>query len=141
MNAFRRIAKPWDIIIIVFLSLLSLVPFFIFSFTLAEKTPGNSINVAVISVGNLEIQRVILTDNMGMDILNIPEIDCSPDAIEINDDQIRIKGSTCPQQICVNRGYISKPGETIICLPHKMIIEIESTNEVDEDLIISLNYS
>jgi len=137
MKVFRRITKPWDIIIIVFLSLLSLVPFFIFSYTLAEKTQENSINVAVISVGNLEIQRVTLTDNMGMDILNIPEIDCSPDAVEVNNDQIRIKGSTCPQQICVNRGYISKPGETIICLPHKMIIEIESTNGEEEDLINS----
>ena len=137
MKVFRRITKPWDIIIIVFLSLLSLVPFFIFSYTLAEKTQENSINVAVISVGNLEIQRVTLTDNMGMDILNIPEIDCSPDAVEVNNDQIRIKGSNCPQQICVNRGYISKPGETIICLPHKMIIEIESTNGEEKDLIIS----
>lgn len=137
MKVFRRIIKPGDIIIIVFLSLLSLVPFLIFSYTLAEKTQENSINVAVISVGNLEIQRVTLTDNMGMDILNIPEIDCSPDAVEVNNDQIRIKGSTCPQQICVNRGYISKPGETIICLPHKMIIEIESTNGEEEDLIIS----
>jgi len=85
----------------------------------------------------LEIQRVTLTDNMGMDILNIPEIDCSPDAVEVNNDQIRIKGSNCPQQICVNRGYISKPGEIIICLPHKMIIEIESTNGEEKDLIFS----
>ena len=137
MKVFRRITKPWDIIIIVFLSLLSLVPFFIFSYTLAEKTQEDSINVAVISVGNQEIQRVILTDNMEVDIFNIPEIDCSPDVVEVNNGQIRIKGSTCPQQICVNRGYISKPGETIICLPHKVIIEIESINEVEEDLIIS----
>lgn len=137
MKAFRRITKSWDIIIIVFFSVLSLVPFFIFSYTLAEKTEENSINVAVISVGNQEIQRVTLTDNMGVDILNIPEIDCSPDTVEVNNDQIRIKGSTCPQQICVNRGYISKPGETIICLPHKMIIEIKSTNGIEGDLIIS----
>src|SRR5690625_6505300 len=60
MKVFRRITKPWDIIIIVFLSVLSLVPFFIFSYTLAEKTQEDSINVAVISVGNLEIQRITL---------------------------------------------------------------------------------
>src|SRR5699024_3893157 len=137
MKVFRRITKPWDIIIIVFLSLLSLVSFFIFSYMLADKTQENSIDVAVISFANLQIQRLTLTDNMGMDILNIPEIDCSPDAVEVNNDQIRIKGSNCPQQICVNRGYISKPGEIIICLPHKMIIEIESTNGEEKDLIIS----
>lgn len=137
MKAFRSIIKLWDIIIIVFLSLVSLIPVFIFSYLQAEKTTENSINVAVISVDNQEIQRITLTDNTGMNILDIPEIACSPDAVEINMEQIRVSNSTCPEQICVRRGYISKPGETIVCLPHKVIIEIESVNGGEEDIIIS----
>lgn len=41
------------------------------------------------------------------------------------DGQIWMESSTCPNQICVNTGKISKPGQSIICLPYKLAIYIE----------------
>lgn len=38
--------------------------------------------------------------------------------------QAKISESDCSEQICVNTHSISTPGETIVCLPHKLIIEI-----------------
>lgn len=35
----------------------------------------------------------------------------------------------CPDQICVNQGSIQKKGETIVCLPHKVVVEVISTSE------------
>ena len=38
--------------------------------------------------------------------------------------RIRISEADCPDQICVNQGYISDGTVPIVCLPHKLIIEI-----------------
>ena len=42
----------------------------------------------------------------------------------IEDNKARIDDATCPDQICVKTYAISKPGETIVCLPHKLVVEI-----------------
>ncbi|MBD8067787.1 NusG domain II-containing protein [Bacillus sp. PS06] len=129
--------KQWDIVIIVVLVSLSFLPVFIFSYVQAGKITENSMNVAVISARNQEIERITLTGNTGNQFLNIPEIECDLNAVEITNEQIRVKRSTCPEQICVRRGYINKPGQTIVCIPHKVIIEIETDEGVTDELIIS----
>jgi len=42
----------------------------------------------------------------------------------ISDGQAKISESDCSEQICVNTHSVSTPGETIVCLPHKLIVEI-----------------
>ncbi|MGV8907299.1 MAG: NusG domain II-containing protein [Acetobacterium sp.] len=42
----------------------------------------------------------------------------------ISDGQARMTVADCPDQICVKARGISAPGETIVCLPHKLIAEI-----------------
>jgi hypothetical protein len=41
--------------------------------------------------------------------------------------------SDCKNQVCVNTGKISKAGETIVCLPNYVIVEIVSSKEGGED--------
>ncbi|MCM1084309.1 MAG: NusG domain II-containing protein [Clostridium sp.] len=36
-----------------------------------------------------------------------------------------ISESDCHEQICVKHSAISKAGETIVCLPHSLVIEVE----------------
>ena len=43
----------------------------------------------------------------------------------IKGDYVYIEEADCPDKICVKQGRISKTGESIICLPHKIIVEIE----------------
>ncbi len=42
----------------------------------------------------------------------------------IKDGTAFIKSADCPDKICVHHSPISKVGETIICLPHKLVVEI-----------------
>ena len=56
--------------------------------------------------------------------------------IEIDGDRVRIKEADCDDQICVRRGWATKNGETIVCLPHKLVIEVRSTDGGDEDSLI-----
>jgi len=50
--------------------------------------------------------------------------------IEIRNGEVYISHSDCPDQICVKDGPISKNGEILVCLPHKMLIEIVGKEEV-----------
>ncbi|MCI8668273.1 MAG: NusG domain II-containing protein [Lachnospiraceae bacterium] len=46
---------------------------------------------------------------------------------------VRVSSSSCRNQVCVNHTPISKNGESIICLPHKLVIKIENKKETGLD--------
>ncbi len=37
----------------------------------------------------------------------------------------------CQNQVCVNDGIIDSPGEILVCLPHRLIIEIKGKRDGD----------
>jgi hypothetical protein len=43
----------------------------------------------------------------------------------VEDNSINIIDADCPDKICVNHSSIENEGETIICLPHKLVVEIK----------------
>ena len=52
--------------------------------------------------------------------------------IVVKDGKVSVTEADCPDKVCVNTGEISKSGDTIVCLPHKLVVEIEgSTSETD----------
>lgn len=58
------------------------------------------------------------------------------DILKIHDKGIEVVESDCPQKICFTFGLITKPRETIICIPMRMVIEIngipiDTGNEID----------
>lgn len=42
----------------------------------------------------------------------------------IKDGKVNMTKADCPDKICVNHAAISKKGETIVCLPHKVVVEV-----------------
>ena len=65
----------------------------------------------------------IETENGGQNILVIDNGECYLD------------DANCPDKLCVSQGIISKSGQSIICLPHKVVITIEGANEAEVDTI------
>lgn len=45
----------------------------------------------------------------------------------------RVEQADCPDQVCVRQGAVRYNGESIVCLPHKLIVSIEGggSNGVD----------
>ena len=43
---------------------------------------------------------------------------------QVQDGRASIAEADCRDQICVEHTAISKKGETIVCLPHKLVVEI-----------------
>lgn len=52
-------------------------------------------------------------------------VETATNKIIIQDGVVQMEHSNCKNQICVKSGQISKKGETIVCLPNKVIVEIK----------------
>lgn len=46
-----------------------------------------------------------------------------------------ITEASCPDKICVKQKHIKYNGETIVCLPNKVIVQIESDKENELDAV------
>ncbi|MDO5403806.1 MAG: NusG domain II-containing protein [Eubacteriales bacterium] len=55
--------------------------------------------------------------------------------IVIKDGAVRMSDADCPDKLCVNMGSISRTGETIVCLPHRVVVEIAG-NQSDIDSVV-----
>ena len=54
--------------------------------------------------------------------------------VSIKDKKVYMEYSDCRNQICVHTGEITRPGDTIVCLPNYVIVEITgSEGGGDED--------
>ena len=50
--------------------------------------------------------------------------------------QAFVTEADCRDQICVDHKKIEKVGETIVCLPHKMVVEIVGDGEAVADTVV-----
>ncbi len=122
--------KIGDIILMFILFLLSLIP----TLLLYNRASLDQPVSATIQVNQNVIQEIDLTDPDELKMVEIPEIACNEDGVEIKNRAVRIRDSSCPDQICVQTGFISEPNQVIICLPHRVVIEL-TFNDRYEDVI------
>lgn len=55
--------------------------------------------------------------------------------IRIQGGKVKMVDADCPDKICVHTGAIDKVGQTIVCLPHKLVVEIAGSNS-DLDSVV-----
>lgn len=51
--------------------------------------------------------------------------------VEVSDAKIRMHEATCLGQICVKQGWITHPGESIVCVPGEIVIHLTGPSTVD----------
>ncbi len=84
-------------------------------------SPKESGGEAVIYVDKEEYARLPLDKDNTVTV----ETEDGYNIVEIKDGYADCTEADCRDGICVNQKKISKTNETIICLPHRVIIEIE----------------
>lgn len=52
--------------------------------------------------------------------------------IVIENEEVFMQEADCPDQYCVEHKAISKTNETIVCLPHKLVMELHVQNREDD---------
>ncbi len=52
--------------------------------------------------------------------------------IEIERTRVRVREANCPEQVDVNQGWLTRPGQSAVCLPHRVVLRLVSTSGQDE---------
>jgi hypothetical protein len=45
--------------------------------------------------------------------------------VRVENKRVWIEDAPCPNRLCMRQGKISRPGESIICIPNRIVITIE----------------
>ena len=57
--------------------------------------------------------------------------------IVVENGSVSVIHSDCPDKICVETGAVSRPGQSIVCIPAEIVIEVTGEGgENDEDFIV-----
>ena len=62
------------------------------------------------------------------------ETDGGYNLLIIEDGKARVERASCPDGICSSHRPISRDGESIICLPNKVVIEVQSREKNQPDI-------
>lgn len=105
------------IVVVVILAFISLG-------LIKKQALSNDDKFISIQVNGEEVKKIIFDKSVVGKEIPI-ESEYGFNLVEIGDEKVRVVEADCPDKIDVKKGYISKIGETIVCLPNKMIIEIK----------------
>lgn len=129
-----KIIKKMDILIIFGLLLLSFTPHLIFAKTISKN---NNYTYASIKISGKHYDNIDLYNNDREKELKL-NLPFGENTLLIKDNSIKMKDANCNDSLCVKQGAISKVGQTIICLPHELIIEIKGDESgSSNDMILS----
>lgn len=119
-----------DKLLIVFVVILS----FLSMGYINRQALSNASKYVSIQVNGKEIKRIIFDKKIIGTTIPI-ETEYGYNLVEIDDEKVRVIEADCPDKIDVKQGYISRIGETIVCLPNKVVIEIKGL-KVDTEIDI-----
>ena len=78
--------------------------------------------------------KMVQTIDMTVDDAYEFSTDRGSNTVVVESGKIRVSDADCPDKVCVDMGWKSRRGETITCLPHKLVIEIQGGGERDIDV-------
>lgn len=106
--------KKGDIILSVGIIVLAVA--FIFSFSLF-KVGGKRV---VIMVDGEIFGEYSIYDDREIEV----KTERGVNTVVIRDGKVSVSDADCPDKYCVNHVAVDETGETVVCLPHRMIVEV-----------------
>lgn len=112
---------PGDIVLVLVVVALSI---FLVAQGVAGAGAGTRLEIRV-TAGGREVLTLPLDDDAGELIVKGSG---GESRMEVHGGRVRMVDSACPDKLCVKTGWISSPGESIVCLPNRVVIEIVSAD-------------
>lgn len=140
LDNHKKMIRPFDIILVSFFLLASFIPLGVFTWQ-QFRVPEDATLVAVITIDENEVDRFPIYEGAELLITYTADdglIGNQYNIVEIDGNRIRVKQDNSPDQIGVMMGWISRPGQTIIVLPHRFLIQIVEDHPAgyEDDIII-----
>lgn len=117
----------YDKILIILVGIFSVISI------IATKKLFNNIDDKYIYIEvNGQKYKEILLDPSFKKTIEI-KTDFGKNILKIENESVRVIEASCPDKLDVKQGRISQPGEVIVCLPNKLLIEIRGKETKEKD--------
>lgn len=115
----RKFLNKIDLIIIGIIILICLI-------ALSFQKSTKSAEIAEIHINSTLVKTVSLKQD---GVFTVP--DAEGFVFEVKSGKIAVCSSPCKNKICVHSGYISKTGQSIVCLPYALSVRTVGTEGYD----------
>ena len=125
MKGQSSIIKKADIIMLLLLVAAGMLGYFGLK---AAMKKGGSVKV---SIDGKVVETISLDDDGEYRI----EVEGGYNLLIIKDGEAYLKEADCPDKVCVHQKKIRYKGETIVCLPNRVVVSIEGGGEGEVDAV------
>ena len=119
--------KKRDIILIVSLLVVGIIALVIWHFI--YSVDGKYVTIEqrdnLIGIYPLNVDKEIEIEHRG-EVVN---------KIVIEDGYCYMEEAECPDHLCIKQGKVNKSGQTIVCLPNRVIVTVVDSNNSDYDSV------
>lgn len=122
---FLQRFKLGDFLIALVLLAASFVPFYM----LHDRQKKEDQLLGIVKVDNHQVKKLPLAKDQKWRYQKNGKINI----VQVKNHKIRVIDANCKDQVCVKEGWKSKSGDTIVCLPHKFLIEIKNESQIDDN--------
>lgn len=112
--------RKGDLLILVVLLLIGLIAG---GYWLVNRSKVQQGNIAVLEVDGQVVKEFNLDKE---NVTYVVETNRGKNVLAFSEGMVRVVEADCPDQICVHFGWAKRAGQTIVCLPHKVVIKIVS---------------
>ncbi len=120
-----KLFKKSDMIIYSLVLALLIASFFIWG-----RVQGDTGDYVVVSVNGNEMMRLPLSTDTEKTVEGFAGLSCT---ICIKDGEASVTEADCPDKLCVEHSPISRSGESIVCLPARITLTIQGTENSGVD--------
>ena len=121
-KAFYR-ATYYDYLLAAVIVILFAAP--LFSFFKSTAAPVK----AVVYKDNVEIKQLVLAQDAVVQVGGM--------RIEVKGGKVHVLSTDCKNQICAHEGWISEPGQSLVCLPNKVVVDIPADRKSGKYDVVS----
>ncbi len=121
--------KKRDIILIVSLLIVGIIALVIWHFI--YSVDGKYVTIEqrdnLIGIYPLNVDKEIEIEHRG-EVVN---------KIVIENGYCYMEEAECPDHLCIKQGKVNKSGQTIVCLPNRVVVTVVDSNNSDYDSIVN----
>jgi hypothetical protein len=115
---------------IIIFALLILVCALLYLYLSNRSTSGTIANIYQDGVCIRSIDLSLVTEEYEFTVSDIT----GKNTILVEPGRIRVSHADCPDQICVDAGWLTNSASPIVCLPHLLVIKLETSAADNTDI-------
>ncbi len=119
----------WDKYLIVLILVMSISSMFY----IKNMVTGQGDKYISVEVNGREYKKITFDNDKTIKYLDI-KTKYGYNKLEIQNGKVRVVEASCPDQLDVKQGFIKNVGEVIVCLPNRMVVEIKSEKNLEDNI-------